>query len=1247
MDDNGNIIENNIESKNEIKNEINDIEEKNNSINKDNIDINKIWNNNSKYKINYTHIFEYLKKRDESKYFNENEYWCNILLIPPEIEISDKISVLDLLSRYYDKSKKKELIYNISRKIDKYSDSFNAIDPVFGINIYIKSIHYLNNNSTFLYAYRYMMKIKNLIKRNLVLVKKKYNLDNINEFYNEVETNYMNHLAGYRIKFMDDNLLKKEDIDKLKNLIDLLMANKYTQDIPDNHIETLETTTKDNIEDKNSSNKCDNYLYAINKDWIIKAKFFIENYILAKEKKLDNFYDESFEQDYVYNSYFNEKEENNKKDNKNKNITKSFYAFPGPINNFEITEFKDNWIDFINLDENDFIKKNLKLNENYYLINYEDWKLIKSFFGATNEIKRKKDNLDFITLKFILFDKRIQMEFDNINLLKQKYIQINKNSTIKQLKDKIINILKENLKYIEEGEKMASLKKDIIFYIIDKDKKKLLFEMCFSFITNNHPYDSLYIETLDLKDENILKDLFSKYDKEKHILIIEIVIEDQPKFLVDLKLNNKFECSVCHNEIKNLKNKYNCEVCNYSLFCTQKCAKNSKIHNNIHKQILQILEKKFILSDLLSMNLEDILPKDTSYGRVGLVNMGNTCYFNSALQCLSNTEDLTKYFLKKYYKTEINNGSLLGSKGFISKLYAKFINQMWNEDINRFCPKEFRVNFCRKTQLFLNSEQQDSQEFLLAVLDNLHEDLNRITNKKYQELQEQQPGESDVEASNRWWNYYKSRENSIIVDLFQGQYKSTIKCSTCGNSSISYDTYMNIGLPIPSKGTQIQIKLLTENLNFIDINIKMDEKIKIKNIIQKAISFLNKNKYKEYLENKSEGKDISDNDINKLMYNNIEILEFNKSFKMINIHKTAFENINNTINSNNNMKQPLIDNLELNKFLKNNNNNEIILFEKNINNDSQNYCNIYIYPMTEMEISGFFSKSNKKVILSYPIILTLKNDDSLEKLESLIYQKIKKIIKKKDDNNNLLEICFPHFTQGWGNLKISNELCPICNNKYDKVKKKFCLLYEHIQKNTTILELINNQNKGRNLILYAKINSYYSTREIYSGLPLFNEKSKKDSKINLNIYDSFELFNKEEILEGDNMWYCNICKQHKNAQKKIEIYRTPIYLIVQLKRFRQRNGLVRAIMGNKNETYIEYKEILNIKDFVVGPDKNNSIYSLYGVIIHKKMFNGGHYYAYCKNKGIWITFNDEKLYLCDNPIDKDAYLLFYKRKSLD
>ena len=46
---------------------------------------------------------------------------------------------------------------------------------------------------------------------------------------------------------------------------------------------------------------------------------------------------------------------------------------------------------------------------------------------------------------------------------------------------------------------------------------------------------------------------------------------------------------------------------------------------------------------------------------------------------------------------------------------------------------------------------------------------------------------------------HKSREDNIIVGLFQGQFKSTIKWSKCDNSSTSYDIYMNIGLPIPNK----------------------------------------------------------------------------------------------------------------------------------------------------------------------------------------------------------------------------------------------------------------------------------------------------------------------------------------------------------------------------------------------------------------------------------------------------------------
>ena len=154
-----------------------------------------------------------------------------------------------------------------------------------------------------------------------------------------------------------------------------------------------------------------------------------------------------------------------------------------------------------------------------------------------------------------------------------------------------------------------------------------------------------------------------------------------------------------------------------------------------------------------------MLTPESQKGMVGLINLGNTCYINSTLQCLSNTVDLTKYFLMQYFRNDINTGNKLGSSGNIAFKYYKLLSNMWCNFENKIDPSEFVNAFKNLKKQFGGSRQQDAQEFLSVLLDQLHEDLNRITDKPYIELLEKQPNEDDLTASKRWWDLHRKRED--------------------------------------------------------------------------------------------------------------------------------------------------------------------------------------------------------------------------------------------------------------------------------------------------------------------------------------------------------------------------------------------------------------------------------------------------------------------------------------------------------
>ncbi|CEM27248.1 unnamed protein product [Vitrella brassicaformis CCMP3155] len=184
-------------------------------------------------------------------------------------------------------------------------------------------------------------------------------------------------------------------------------------------------------------------------------------------------------------------------------------------------------------------------------------------------------------------------------------------------------------------------------------------------------------------------------------------------------------------------------------------------------------------------------------GNVGLSNLGNTCFMNSALQCLAHTDALAEYFLNPEYENEINYDNPIGMKGELAKTYASLLQDLFTTGRSHIAPIDLKRVIAKKAPNFAGYAQQDSQEFLGFLLDGLHEDLNRVLIKPYVEAAEGGDGRPDAQVARLAWDGHKRRNDSIIVDLIQGQYRSRLDCPVCKKVSITFDPFFYLSVPIP------------------------------------------------------------------------------------------------------------------------------------------------------------------------------------------------------------------------------------------------------------------------------------------------------------------------------------------------------------------------------------------------------------------------------------------------------------------
>ncbi|KAB2000950.1 hypothetical protein ES319_D12G267500v1 [Gossypium barbadense] len=586
-------------------------------------------------------------------------------------------------------------------------------------------------------------------------------------------------------------------------------------------------------------------------------------------------------------------------------------------------------------------------------------------------------------------------------------------------------------------------------------------------------------------------------------------------------------------------------------------------------------------------------------GLAGLQNLGNTCFMNSALQCLVHTPPLVEYFLKDC-RAEINTDNPLGMHGELALAFGDLLRKLWSSGRTAIAPRVFKGKLARFAPQFSGYNQHDSQELLAFLLDGLHEDLNRVKQKPYIEMKDSD-GRPDEEVAAECWKNHKARNDSVIVDVCQGQYKSTLVCPVCSKISITFDPFMYLSLPLPSTIT----RTMTVTVFYGDgSRLPMPF----------TVSVLKNGFCKDLL----------------LALGTACGLKSDESLMLAEVYENKIYRY---------LEMPL----EPLASIKDDEHIVAFRFQKK--------------EIGKTRLVIFHRWQEKAELFGTPLVTYLVADQSsgadIEAAVSKVLSPFKKTSSAKahvgKENGILLdgldEECSCSDAQSVENAELEGTSCTDLSIPLRLTDGR--VMNFNAFKKDTLFE----SGKIIGKLLRVVLDWTDKEQELYDSSYLKDIPevykaglaAKKTRQEAISLSSCLDAFLIEEPLGPDDMWYCPRCKEHRQAIKKLDLWMLPEIIVFHLKRFTYGRYL-----KNKIDTFVNFPiHDLDLSKYVMSKDGQSYLYELYAISNHYGGLGGGHYTAYAKliDENRWYHFDDSHVSAVNESDIKTsaAYLLFYKR----